>query len=73
MFYLSQKLTEQCILSKVYENTTKKENKISKLKIYQLLCKVLKSRTKISEKREKNKQKIKLILNVMPVFLCTQT
>ena len=62
MFYLSQKLIEQCILGKMYESTTKKDNKISKSKIYELLCKVLKSRTKISEKKKEKKIKLKLTL-----------
>ena len=35
----------------MYESTTKKEKKISKLKIYRLLCKVLKSRTTKSKKK----------------------
>ena len=57
MFYLSQKLIKQCIFCKTYERTIKEENKISKLKIYKLFCKVLWSPTKISEKKERKQAK----------------
>ena len=55
-------MLEQCLLSIAFESITKKEKKISKLKIYGLQCKVSQNYNKMSKKGRKTSKKIKIII-----------